>query len=138
MSKSQRTKGAVFEREVCDLFSAYLGRKITRNIGQARDGGNDIDVGCFAVECKKRASLKGLRAWMQQASDAARTRAAGEVARRALQQGFSGTFASVGEYGKHIPIVVMREDGGEEPMVLMNWSGFLYLCGPQIDGEPTA
>ena len=107
MSKSQRTKGAVFEREVCDLFSDAFGRKITRNIGQSRDGGNDIDVGCLVAECKRRASLKTLRGWMAQARAAVTS-------------------------PDRVPVVVMREDGASKPMVLLEWDDFMFLSGDVV------
>ena len=52
------------------------------------------------VECKRRASLKVLRQWMQQAAVSA---------------------------GGSKPVVVMREDGGDEPMVLLRMRDFLPL-----------
>lgn len=104
MGKSQRIKGAVFERDVAHMFSARFGREFKRNIGQARDGGNDIDVGPLVVEAKRRASLKGLRAWMAQAQAAADTRG-----------------------GASIAVVVMREDNGPEPMVLLGFGDFIDM-----------
>jgi hypothetical protein len=110
MSKSQRTKGAVFEREVGVLFSTAfkVDTPYKRNIGQARDGGCDIHVGPFKVECKRRASLKVLRMWMQQAT----------VSAPCVPPHVCGS----------IPVVVMREDGGGEPMVLLNMSDFLTMA----------
>jgi len=102
MGKSQRTKGAVFERDIAKLFTAALRpeQPFQRNIGQARDGGCDINVGPLMVECKRRASLKVLRQWVQQAT---------------VSKG--GT----------IPVVVMREDGGDEPMVLLRFRDFIQF-----------
>lgn len=122
MSKSQRTKGAVFEREIAAEFSsAFAPHEFKRLIGQARDGGNDLDVGCLVVECKRRASLKGLREWMAQAGVASSERYLREIAR-------------IGHSvpSKHIPVVVMREDGGKESMVLLGFSDFLTLAGDKI------
>lgn len=70
MSKSQRTKGATYEREVCDVFTAATGRKIQRHIGQARDGGNDITVGKLVIECKRRKTLGTVEGWLRQAQAA--------------------------------------------------------------------
>ena len=121
MGKSQRTKGAGFEREVCDVFSAALGQKFKRNIGQARDGGNDIDVGPLVVECKRRKSLKTVEGWLEQANRAARTR------------DFLGKFGEddprAGEAA--IPVVVMRADNGV-PMVLLTLDDFITLAGAEI------
>lgn len=114
MGKSQRTKGAGFEREVCDVFSAALGQKFKRNIGQARDGGNDIDVGPLVVECKRRKSLKTIEGWLEQANRAARTRDFTEA---------TGDAA--------IPAVVMRADNGVR-MVLLTLDDFITLAGAEI------
>lgn len=69
MGKMQRTKGASYEREVCAKFSDALGIDVKRNIGQARDGGNDINVGPLVIECKRRATLTTLESWHAQASE---------------------------------------------------------------------
>ena len=66
VSKSQRNKGAAFEREVCATFSAMLGREVKRHLGQARDSGEDIDLGWAMVECKRRKTLKVLYSWFTQ------------------------------------------------------------------------
>ena len=100
MGKSQRTKGAVFEREVAKQFSAAYGEDFLRNIGQARDGGNDIDIGRFRVECKRRKTLGTVEGWLTQATAA----------------------CGVG----HVPIVVARSDGGAA-MVLLSLEDFLAL-----------
>ena len=60
MGASQRRKGATFEREVATLMGAK------RNIGQARDGGDDITVGRFRVECKRRQTVGPMAKWMAQ------------------------------------------------------------------------
>jgi Holliday junction resolvase len=56
VSRSQRTKGAAFERECVILFNEYHG-DAERNLSQSRDGGYDIDSKFGAFECKKRARL---------------------------------------------------------------------------------
>ncbi len=71
MSKSQRTKGATYEREVCALLSDILGREVKRNIGQSRDGGDDITIGHFRIECKRRARIS-VYEWLEQAEAAAK------------------------------------------------------------------
>lgn len=118
MGKSQRTKGASFEREVCEIFSASLGQKFQRNIGQARDGGNDIDVAHLVVECKRRKTLGTVESWLAQADAAVKTRedahfAAGEV----IEQ--------------YIPVVVGRSDGGDA-LVVMYLEDFLTLTKEEI------
>jgi len=67
MSKMQRTKGAAYEREICARLSESSGTKVQRHIGQARDGGNDITVEPFTIECKRRKSLKTIYGWLSQA-----------------------------------------------------------------------
>ena len=57
MSKSQRDKGARYENEVARFLTDELGTTVKRNLGQARDSGDDITVGPFRIECKRRASL---------------------------------------------------------------------------------
>lgn len=61
MGKMQRAKGAAFEREIANALG------VQRNIGQARDGGNDLDRPPFTIECKRRASFGVQRAWIAQA-----------------------------------------------------------------------
>jgi hypothetical protein len=108
----QRTKGAVYEREVMKTFSAALGREFKRNIGQARDGGNDGDVGPLVLEMKRRGALpKTLMGWYQQALDAANPH--------------NHTIRT------RVPIVVMREDNGES-MVLLSLSDFISLTRDEI------
>jgi hypothetical protein len=65
----QRNKGAGGERELCALFTDYLGTKVTRNLGQARDSGHDITLAPFHVECKRRQRIGNLYDWISQAVD---------------------------------------------------------------------
>lgn len=111
MGKSQRTKGAVYERDIAKLFSDALGGDFKRNIGQARDGGNDIDVGPLVVECKRRKSLKTIVGWLKQAEAAADRRTS----------------------GPKYPIVVAREDAGTS-LVICNLDDFLALVKPGLTG----
>lgn len=101
MSKSQRTKGATYEREVCDVFTAALGRKIQRHIGQARDGGNDITVGPLVIECKRRKTLGTVESWFNQAIAAKKK-------------------------DSDIPIVVARSDGGKS-FVMISLDDFINV-----------
>ena len=66
MGKSQRLKGANGEREVAAILSEYLDIDIRRKLGQARDSGNDIDLGPFTVEVKRRKRIGGLYEWLTQ------------------------------------------------------------------------
>lgn len=97
----QRTKGAVYEREVCAAFSAATRRVVKRHIGQARDGGNDVTVPPFTIECKRRKSLKTIEGWLAQAHAACTIEAP-------------------------IPIVVARSDGGKS-FVIVPLENFLTL-----------
>lgn len=114
MGKSQRTKGAVGEREVCDIFAVALGEPVKRNIDQARDGGNDIDIKDLVVEVKRRKTLGTIYGWFAQAFAAATTHpqhAVGEAKMR-------GT-----------PIVICRQDGGEWIVVLRLADFIRYWLG---------
>ena len=116
MGKSQRTKGAVYEREIALAFSKAFQAKFSRNIGQSRDGGNDIDVGPLVVECKRRKTLTTLRKWMDQAIVAAKRR---------LVPGTDLTTTPA------IPMIVCREDNGES-LVVLRLADFLTLIGPVV------
>ncbi|HIU85185.1 MAG TPA: hypothetical protein IAC66_07470 [Candidatus Aphodousia gallistercoris] len=67
MGKSQRTKGAVGEREVCHLIQDVLGVNAKRNLSQTREGGCDIAVGPYHVEVKRRARIGNIYDWIEQA-----------------------------------------------------------------------
>lgn len=111
MSKMQRNKGAAYEREVMKAFSAAFGREFKRNIGQARDGGNDGDVGPLILEMKRRKSLKTQMDWYRQAVAAANPH--NHVIRT------------------RYPVVVMREDAGES-MVMLSLVDFISLTRSEI------
>lgn len=113
MGKSQRTKGAVYEREVCDVLTQKTGRKIQRHIGQARDGGNDITVGSLVVECKRRKTLGTVESWLQQAKDAQTALAADDVR------------------DPYFTVVIARSDGGKS-MAIMPLDQFLDVIQPSV------
>jgi hypothetical protein len=111
MGASQRRKGATFEREIAQALGAK------RNIGQARDGGDDITVGRFRVECKRRASVGPMAQWMAQCVAAC-------------------------DRDGDIPLVVARGDGGEA-YAIMRFADFVPFMGlspaPPVasaEGEP--
>lgn len=106
MSKSQRTKGATYEREVCDVFTGITGRKIQRHIGQARDGGNDVTVGRLVIEAKRRKTLGGIEKWLLQA----------KVATVSAEQ---------------VPVVVTRSDGGES-IAILSLADFLRIIDRSV------
>lgn len=92
MSKSERTKGAAFEREIAALLTEHLGQVVKRNLAQARGGeGSDITIGPFAIECKRRKRVV-VYDWLDQAQRDA---------------------------GGKIPAVVVRADG-RRPVLLID------------------
>lgn len=64
--KKSRNKGMTFEREVAARLSEILGTVVKRKLGAARDGGDDIEVGPYSIECKRRKAT-AVDAWMRQA-----------------------------------------------------------------------
>lgn len=66
MGASQRRKGAAGERELANILTEQLGFAVKRNIGQARDGGDDITTGRFRWEVKRRAGI-AVHEWVDQA-----------------------------------------------------------------------
>jgi hypothetical protein len=65
MGASQRRKGAAAEREVATILTDSLGIAVKRQLGQARDGGDDIRVGRWRLEVKRRETL-AMDAWSAQ------------------------------------------------------------------------
>jgi hypothetical protein len=100
MGAYQRTKGASGERELAGILAGNLGRVVKRNLGQARDGGDDITLerqggGEICIEVKRRGAIACL-AWMKQCATAAWTKGRRHV-----------------HGARNVPVVIMREDGGE-------------------------
>lgn len=102
MGKSQRRKGATYEREILTEFSVALGQKFNRLLGQARDGGADGKVRCLRIEAKRRSELAK---WYTQAVATAKA--------------------------DEIPLVVMREDGGKS-MCLLSLDDLLKLVAQGV------
>ena len=100
----QRRKGQAGEREVAGILSDYLGVRIERKLGQARDGGDDLQIGKFRIEVKRRRHIAS-EAWLKQA------------------------YASVADY--ETPLVIMRADSGEW-MVLSYLVDFLPLLAGEL------
>ena len=100
MTKMQRNKGASYEREVAQELSDWLGVDCKRKLGAARDGGDDIQVGQFRIECKRHETTK-VWEWYEQA----RTNAVG---------------------GEEIPVVVFRRSRSES-MALLSFTDFMRL-----------
>jgi hypothetical protein len=112
MGASQRNKGAAGEREVLKIFSDALGGVFKRKIGQARDGGNDGDVGKLCVEVKRRKTLGTVMSWLHQAEEAIGTPVEAMLSDR-------------------IPLVVAREDNGPW-IVIIALEDFLVLSKDEI------
>ena len=107
MGALSRRKGAAGERELATLLTDALGEKIRRKLGQARDGGDDIEVaGPFVSECKRRARIGHVYDWMAQAE-----------------------FAT--PEGYHMPVVMMRADG-QDWLVLMRFLDWARLAREEI------
>ena len=113
MGKGQRRRGSVYEREIVKVFSDYFApHDFARSIGQARDGGNDIDVGRLVIECKRRKRLATIESWLKQAKDAAESR------------------SDLGR-GEAVPLVIARADKGRS-MVILDLEDFLALANDAI------
>lgn len=106
MGRSQRRKGSAYEREVAKRFSEALGVEVKRHIGQARDGGEDIQAGPYTIECKRRARIATVSGWMEQAVTAAQRRTPAGV-----------------------PVVVARQDHGES-LAILRLDDLLALLRP--------
>lgn len=117
MGKSQRNKGASYEREVCTEINAALGTDIKRHIGQARDGGHDALCGPLVLEMKRRKTLTTFRQWYEQAM-----RACARVIEAKVLDGDSSP---------SFPVIVCREDNGES-FVLLSLQHFLKLTRPAL------
>lgn len=72
MGKSQRTKGAAGEREVCAMLREHLGIDAKRNLSQVREGGCDIVAGPYRLEVKRRSRIGNIYDWMEQAKESCR------------------------------------------------------------------
>ena len=51
--RMSRNKGAAAERELAALLTNELGFVVKRKLGQARDSGDDVQVGRFRIESKR-------------------------------------------------------------------------------------
>jgi Holliday junction resolvase len=67
--KMARNKGATGERELAAILTNELGFKVERKLGQARDGGDDIQIGKYRIEVKRRETLRP-DAWAEQVEEA--------------------------------------------------------------------
>ena len=60
-----RNKGATGERELSKILTDELGFEVKRKLGQARDGADDIQVGKYRIEVKRRERLQ-IEDWCKQ------------------------------------------------------------------------
>jgi len=67
--RGKRNKGAAGERELAGILKDHLGFEVKRNLGQARDGADDITIQKFRIEVKGQskwnhaASLEKYQCW---------------------------------------------------------------------------
>lgn len=124
MGGKSRRKGGAGERQVVHVFREALGRDdIARNIGQARDGGCDIEIGVLVVEAKWYRSLPAIiKKWYAQAVQAATRRLVEKYGGHAIEHRF-----------EHIPVVVMRENNGQW-LAMLALDDFIYLTDISLYG----
>jgi hypothetical protein len=60
-----RNKGARGENELAAILTDELGTVVKRKLGQARNGEDDIEVGKFRIEVKRRETLAVMQ-WVRQ------------------------------------------------------------------------
>lgn len=63
--RGAKRKGEVGERQVCAIINKITGEETKRKLGQAREGGGDVDWGPFLLEVKNRSTVS-MPAWQQQ------------------------------------------------------------------------
>jgi len=63
--RMSRNKGAGAEREFAALVSAALGVDVKRKLGQAREGGDDLQLGKYRFEIKRHETL-AIMSWVRQ------------------------------------------------------------------------
>lgn len=93
--RGKRNKGANGERELAAILSDELGFVVKRKLGQARDGGHDIEIGRFLIEVKRQERL-AIEDWCKQVELSCTT------------------FSRINESGELIhpvPVVVFRRNG---------------------------
>jgi hypothetical protein len=63
--RMSRNKGARGENELAAILTDELGTVVKRKLGQARNGEDDIEVGKFRIEVKRRETLAVMQ-WVRQ------------------------------------------------------------------------
>lgn len=93
--RGKRQKGANGERELAGILSDELGFVVKRKLGQARDGGHDIEIGRFLIEVKRQERL-AIEEWCKQVEMACTT---------------WSQINESGELRDPVPVVVFRRNG---------------------------
>jgi len=111
MSKYQRTKGAVGEREWCAKLNEF-GFEAKRALGQARDGGGDVPCPPMLYEVKRHAAF-------------------------AVYKHLEQAIAAMPQYaGCTVPAVALRGDG-KDWLVVLRAEDFLRLLDDLIAERAT-
>jgi Holliday junction resolvase len=63
--RGKRNKGAAGERELAGILKDHLCFEVKRNLGQARDGADDITIQKFRIEVKRQERLQ-VDKWSEQ------------------------------------------------------------------------
>ena len=93
--RGKRAKGANGERELAKILSDELGFVVKRKLGQARDGGHDIEIGRFCIEVKRQERL-AIEDWCKQVELSVTT---------------SSQIDAEGSVGSPVPVVIFRRSG---------------------------
>lgn len=93
--RGARRKGANGENELAKILSDELGFVVKRKLGQARDGGHDIEIGRFLIEVKRQERL-AIEDWCRQIETACTTYSA---------------INEDGDLQPPVPVVVFRRNG---------------------------
>ena len=113
--KLNKSRGAAFEREVAEMFRDRLGVEAKRRLGQAREGGHDIEFGVGQLHPETNLpSLFGL------VTEAKRTKT-GQLRLPWLMQAQEATTNE-----SQIPLVVTRGDGAD-PVALLWFQDLLTI-----------
>jgi hypothetical protein len=99
-----RNKGARGENELSKILTDELGFEVKRKLGQARDGGDDIQIGKYRIEVKRREALR-LDDWCQQIEACCDPKEVPVVAYRrqwaALESGSAHGLVDQADQGRH-------------------------------------
>lgn len=104
---TSRARGAGFEREIVNALRDSLGVDCKRNLDQVRDGGDDIKLAPYSIECKRRARI-AIYDWWEQA-----VKSAGKDLR---------------------PVLMVRADR-KQTLVVISLDEFLRLAREEIVSE---